>query len=210
MKEKIPSGYKKGSMQQFTPEQMQLFQQQFGHVGPNSYLSRLAGGDQSLFGEIEAPALKQFNQLQGQIGSKFSGMGTGGQKSSGFQNTMNAAAQDFAGQLQSQRQLLQQGALKDLMNFSNQILGQSPYENYLIKKQQKSNGWAGAAGAALGGLGGFFLGGPAGAMTGASLGHSVGSGFGGGGGGGGAQNYGFDPNFDVQDWAIANMPGGFH
>ncbi len=29
MKEKIPGGYKAASLQQFTPEQMQLFQQMF-------------------------------------------------------------------------------------------------------------------------------------------------------------------------------------
>ena len=134
MKEKIPSGYKKGSLQQFTPEQMQLFQQMFGHVGPDSFLSKLAGGDEETFGQIEAPALKQFNALQGQLGARFSGMGTGAQKSSGFQNTMNSAAQDFAGQLQSQRQSLQQQALQDLMGFSSNLLGQQPYENFLTKK----------------------------------------------------------------------------
>lgn len=141
MKEKIPSGYKKGSMQNFTPEQMQLHQQQFGHVGPDSFLSKLAGGDEGIFGQIEAPALKQFSALQGQLGSRFSGMGTGGQKSSGFQNTMNSAAQDFAGQLQSQRQGLQQQALKDLMGFSGDILNQSPQSNFLIKKDHKEPFW---------------------------------------------------------------------
>lgn len=211
MKEKIPSGYSKGSLQQFTPEQMQLFQQQFGHVGPESFLSKLAGGDQSTFGQIEAPALKQFSALQGGLASRFSGMGTGARKSSGFQNTANAAAQDFAGQLQSQRQSLQQQALSDLMGFSNQILGQKPYEQFLTKKQQ-GGGWGGAIGAGLGGVGGFLLGGPAGAMTGAGLGHSIGSGFGGGGSSGGSspQSFGTTPNWDVQDWALANMPGGFH
>jgi hypothetical protein len=141
MKEKIPSGYSKGSLQQFTPEQMQLFQQMFSHVGPDSFLSKLAGGDEDTFNQIEAPALKQFSALQGQIGSRFSGMGTGGQKSSGFQNTMNSAAQDFAGQLQSNRQSLQQQALKDLMGFSSNILGQQPYKNFLTKKDHKEPFW---------------------------------------------------------------------
>ncbi len=144
MQEKIGSGYKKQSMQNFTPEQMQLFQQMFGHVGPDSFLSKLAGGDEGTFGQIEAPALKQFNQLQGQIGSRFSGMDKGAlsaRNSSGFQNTMNSAAQDFAGQLQSQRQGLQQQALKDLMGFSKDILGQEPFDNSLIKKDQKQPFW---------------------------------------------------------------------
>ncbi len=61
--DKRPHGYQKGSLQQFTPEQMQLFQQLFSNVGPESYLSKLAGGDESFFNEMEAPALKQFSAL---------------------------------------------------------------------------------------------------------------------------------------------------
>jgi len=141
MQEKIPKGYSKGSIQNFTPEMMQLFQQMFGHLGPDSFLSKLAAGDEETFGQIEAPALKQFSALQGQLGSRFSGMGTGARKSSGFQNTMNSAAQDFAGQLQSQRQGLQQQALQDLMGFSNQLLSQKPNENFLIKKEHKEPFW---------------------------------------------------------------------
>lgn len=180
--DQVPKGYKSGAIQQFTPEQMQLFQQMFGNVGPESYTSRLAGGDESLFNEIEAPALKQFSGLQGGLASRFSGMG--GQRalssrgSSGFQNTMNQAGMDFAGQLQSQRQGLQRQALQDLMGMSNQLLGQRPWERTLQQKPPKeSSGWGGLIGAGIGGLGGFALGGPAGAMAGGSLGYNVGSGF---------------------------------
>lgn len=148
MKEKIPSGYSKGSLQQFTPEQMQLFQQMFSHVGPDSFLSKLSGGDEGTFNQIEAPALKQFSALQGQLGSRFTGMGGGGNQaalgarnSSGFQNTANAATADFAGQLQSQRQGLQQQALQDLMGFSSNLLGQKPYQNFLTKKEHKEPFW---------------------------------------------------------------------
>lgn len=178
-KEKIPKGYKKGTLNNFTPEQMDLFQQMFGQLGPDSYLSKLAGGDEETFNQMEAPAMKQFAGLQGQLGSRFSGMGgTGAQKSSGFQNTANQASADFAQQLQSQRQNLQRGAITDMMNFSNQLLQQRPQENYLVEKQQKQKGgWGGAVGAGVGGAAGFFAGGPAGAMTGAQLGYGVGSSF---------------------------------
>lgn len=177
MKEKIPSGYSKGSLQQFTPEQMQLFSQLFGHLGPDSYLSKLAGGDQSTFGEIEAPALQQFAGLQEGIANKFSGAGLGGRRSSGFQNAQTSAASQFSQQLQSQRQGLQRQALSDLMGFSNQLLGQRPYENFLEKKEDKGGGWGGALGALGGGALGFFAGGPAGALQGAQLGYGVGSQF---------------------------------
>jgi len=175
MKEKIPKGYSKGSLQQFTPEQMQLFQQMFGQVGPDSYLSKLAGGDQSTFDEMEAPALRQFAGLQGNIASRFSGGGNGGQgrslgsrHSSGFQNTMNSAASNFAQELQSQRQGLQRQAIMDLMGISNSLLGQRPQENFLVEKQQKPN-YAGM----IGGLAGNILGsaaGPFGSAVGGAAG----------------------------------------
>jgi hypothetical protein len=174
---KIPSGYKAGQLQQFTPQQLQLFQQLFSHVGPESYLSKLAGGDQSQFAEMEAPALRQFNELQGNIASRFSGMGMGSRKSSGFQNTMNSAASNFAQELQANRQNLQRQAINDLMNMSSNLLGQRPYQNFLIEKQQKSSGWGSAIGSALGATGGFFAGGPAGALAGGKLGYDIGSNF---------------------------------
>lgn len=175
---KTPKGYRSGQMSQFTPEQMQLFQQMFSQVSPESYTSRLAGGDESLFNEMEAPALKQFSGLQGNLASRFSGMGMGGRKSSGFQNSANTAAQDFASQLQSQRQGLQRQAIQDLQSMSQSLLGQRPYEQFLVPKQQKqSSGWGGLAGAGIGAAGGFLAGGPAGALAGGKLGYNVGSSF---------------------------------
>lgn len=129
------AGYKVGSLQQFTPEQMDLFRRMFSNVAPDSYLSRLAQGDESLFSEIEAPALRQFSGLQGNIASKFSGMGAGARHSSGFQNTMNQATSDFSQDLQSRRQGLQQQAIKDLMGISSDLLGQRPYEQFLHEKK---------------------------------------------------------------------------
>lgn len=127
-------GYKQYSMPQFTPEQMQLFQSLFSQIGPESYLSKLAGGDEEAFNQMEAPAMRQFQGLQGQLASRFSGMGMGGRRSSGFQNTMNQASSDFAQDLQSRRQGLQQQAIRDLMGLSNDLLGQRPYETMLMKK----------------------------------------------------------------------------
>ena len=116
---------------------MKLFKNLFSFVGPDSFLSQLAQGDEGVFEDIEAPALRQFGELQGNIASRFSGMGSGGRKSSGFQNTINKAASSLAQDLQSQRQALQNQALQELMSFSGQLLGQSPYEQFLIKEQKK-------------------------------------------------------------------------
>ena len=150
---KAPPGQKMGQMQQFTPEQMQLFQSMFGHVGPESYTGRLARGDESLFGEMEAPALRQFSGMQGQLASRFSGMGSGARKSSGFQNTMNAASSDFAQDLQSKRQGLQRQAIMDLMGMSKDLLGQQPYQQYTYDKEEP---WWKKLLGGLGNLGGQF------------------------------------------------------
>jgi len=136
MKTRTPSGYSSGRIQNFTPEAMQLYQNLFQHVSPDSYLSRLAGGDESIFNQIEAPAMRQFSQLQGQNASRFSGMGLGARKGSGFQNAQNQATSDFAQDLQSRRQSLTQQAIKDLSGMSNELLNQKPYENYLVPKDK--------------------------------------------------------------------------
>lgn len=155
------TGYKQVTQQQFTPEQMQLFQQMFSQVSPGSDLSRLAGGDQSRFGEIEAPALKQFGQLQGNLASRFSGMGSGARRSSGFQNTMSSAASDLSQSLQGQRMGLQRQALQDLMGMSSSLLAQRPQENFLLPEkkpfwQELLMGLAGGAGQAAGSLGSMY------------------------------------------------------
>ncbi len=176
--EKTPSGYRKYAMQNFSPEQMQLFQQMFGMVGPESSTAKLAAGDQSQFAEMEAPALRQFNELQGGLASRFSGMGMGARNSSGFQNTSNAAASNFAQELQANRQNLQRQAIMDLMGMSNTLLGQRPYTTGLAQKSKKeSSGWGGIIGAGIGGLGGLLASGgnPGGALAGAQIGHGIGS-----------------------------------
>jgi len=174
--DKIPRGYKAGAIQQYTPEQLQLLQQSIGNVGPDSYLSRLAGGDQDLFNEMEEPALRQFNQLAGGLASRFSG-GGGGQgamssrRSSGFQNAGSAAASDFASQLRSQRQNLQRQAIMDLQGISSQLLDKRPFERTITEKPKKwwEEPLAGFANSAA-----------------QSLGSSM---FGGGSSGGGAQQF---------------------
>lgn len=162
------AGY--NQIQKFTPEQMQLFQSLFSHVSPGSYLSRLAGGDESMFQDIEAPAMKQFGELQGQLASRFSGMGLGGRHGSGFNLAANQATSDFAQQLQSQRHSLQQQAIQELMGMSNTLLGQDPY---MLEKKGPS-GWQKALGIGLP-IAGAAVGGAFGGLPGAKLGGKLGS-----------------------------------
>ena len=118
-----------------------------------------------MFNEIEAPALRQFSGMQGQLASRFSGMGMGARNSSGHMNTQNAAASDFASQLQSQRQGLQRQAIMDLMGLSGDLLEKQPYGLYQKPQKEKRN-YGGLIGAGLGGAIGAF-GGPVGAVAGA-------------------------------------------
>lgn len=173
----VPKGHRIAQMQRFTPQQMELFSSLFSHAGPESYLSKLAGGDEETFNQMEAPQMRQFNELLGGIGSRFSGMGMGARRSSGFQNTASSAASNFAQQLGAQRQQMSRQALMDLMGISQSLLGQSPYERMLSQKSEKpKSGLSGLLGAGIGGVGGFFAGGPMGALSGASFGSQIGQG----------------------------------
>jgi hypothetical protein len=158
---KIP-GYQ--AVNNWTPQQLQLFQNMFSQVSPESYTSRLAGGDQSLFQEMEQPAMRQFGELQGNIASRFSQGGGGpgamsSRRSSGFQNTMNQASSNFAQDLQSRRQDLQRQAISDLTGMSSELLGQNPY-SYMPKKssfwEQLMGNLSGGAGQALGNYGSMY------------------------------------------------------
>jgi hypothetical protein len=208
----IPKGYQKGQIQQFDPLQMQLYQQLFSQVGPDSYLAKLAGGDESLFEQMEAPAFRQFNQLQGETASRFSGMGTGARGGSGFKQAINQQTSDFAQDLQARRQALQQQAIRDLMGMGNELLGQRPYDQFLVEKAQKQQtggGWGGAAsGAASGAATGAMFGGW-GALAGGLIGGAAGY-FGGGGGSGGGSNYGGGrvPTFGDAGYNTKTSSGG--
>jgi hypothetical protein len=173
--QKRPSGYREFAINNYTPEQEQAFQGAGGLISPDSFTSRLARGDQGAFGEMEEPALRQFNDITGGLASKFSGMGMGSRNSSGFQNAMTSAGQDFASQLQSKRLELRNQAIKDMMGMTSEFLGYRPQEKGLVQKKQKQkSSWGSLIGAGLGAAGGAFFGNP---MMGAQLGGAVGGAF---------------------------------
>lgn len=163
----------------YTPQQKELFNQQFGFLGPESYLYKLAQGDPQLMEQMERGALRDFGALQGNTASRFSGMGTGGRHSSGFQLEQGAQARSLQERLQAQRGQMQQQAIKDLMGLSNQLLNQDPYSTFLVEPEQKSEWWQKAisglspvAGTAIG----TYFGNPA---LGNQLGTAFGQAFGG-------------------------------
>lgn len=178
---KGPSGLRGYNTPQYTPQQLDLFQRNFQYVDPNSYLAQLAGGDEGAIRDIQAPDWRDFGQAQGQLASRFTGFGGQGSLSarggSGFKNTANQQSVDFATNLAAQRHQIRQSAIHELMGLSDSLLNQHPYDTNLYQKQPKQGGWGGLIGAGIGGIGGFFAGGPAGALKGAGLGYNIGSSF---------------------------------
>lgn len=172
---RTPKGFSAGRINQLTPEQWQQFHEMSQRLGPDSWLSKLAMGDEGEFGQLETPALKQFSELQGGLASRFSGMGQGARGSSGFKNSSNQAATDFAQQLQSQRLNLRSQAMKDLMGYSNEFLNQRPYEQFLTENKQKQGaGWGGVLSSAGAGAAAGSSAGPWGALAGGAVGAGVG------------------------------------
>lgn len=183
---KIPKGYKTGMLQQFTPEQTSLFQSLFPYVSPGSKLGQLAGGSEEGFAPFEESAHRDFQEFTGQLGSRFAELAPGAmsaKRGSGFKLAAGQGAQDFALALATKRQDLQRQALMDLMGISHSLLGQRPYEQFLVQKQRRPNRLGQMLGIGLpvaGAVGGGLFGGPAGAALGGQLGSSLASGFGGG------------------------------
>lgn len=135
------TGYKQIVSPTMNQNQMQLTQMLHSLLGQGGFgqglsdLSAMAGGDQSKFAQLEAPAMRQFGALQGNLASRFSGMGSGARNSSGFQNTMGEAGADLAERLQGQRMGLQQQALAQLMGLSESLLNRKTFESGLVPKQ---------------------------------------------------------------------------
>ena len=177
--DRIGKNQKVRQLQNYTPEQMDIFSRNQDLIGPNSNTARMAAGDESMFNQMEAPALKQFAGLQGGMASRFSQGGGGpgalsSRGSSGFQNNMNQAGQDFASQLQANRQNLMRQATMDLHTMSQQLLSNRPYER-AIEEQEPDQGWdwGGTAGAVAGALPGIVTMNPALAASGGMAGYNA-------------------------------------
>lgn len=153
------SGYKMRQTPNFTPEQMNLFQQLLGGVsqggglsGGVDFLSQLAGGDESAFEAAEAPSYAAFDKMLGQLGSRYSQLGA--RDSSSFNQAVSGGASDLAQDLGAKRLGMQNSAIDRLLGLSQQLLGQQPYENY--QEQKGGMDWGGLLGGAAGSLAGGF------------------------------------------------------
>lgn len=136
------AGYQQASIPQFTPEMMQLFQQLLSGItsgagAGTNWLSQLASGDESAFGELEAPSYDAFNKLLGTISNRFSNVGA--RDSSAFQGATADAASRLAQDLGAQRLGIRSQAVQSLLQNSQNLLQQRPNENLLVPQQQKSH-----------------------------------------------------------------------
>ena len=137
------TGYNQVTMPNKTPQQMEMFNMMYGGGKGGmeaglQHLSQMAGGgNEEYWNQLEAPAMRQFGEMQGNIASRFSGAGMGGRRSSGFQNAQNSAASELSQQLQSNRLGLQNQAIQQLMSMYGNLMGQDMNTTSLIPKKKK-------------------------------------------------------------------------
>lgn len=176
------SGYDIVQAPRYSQDKMRQMEELRGIIEPGykqglGDMSRLAGGDQSYFEQLEAPAMRQFGELQGNIASRFSqggDLGAGGagsmgaRHSSGFQNTMSGQASNLAERLMGQRMGLQQNALSQLSGLYSELT-QDPYEMYIEEKKRR-NGWGNALSGAVSGATAGSAFGPWGTAIGGGIG----------------------------------------
>lgn len=137
---KAPKGYK--SISTFNPQQQQLFTQllsslmgQNFNVGQNpafqqgqSFLQDLLSGSPESFEKFEAPYRREFQErtVPG-LAERFSGLGSGAQSSSAFQQALGQAGAGLSENLASLRGRMQLGALPQALGYAqapaNQLQG---------------------------------------------------------------------------------------
>lgn len=135
----LPHNYEVGSIQKFTPEQLKIRQYMHDLIGPEGYLSKIAGGDEDFFREMEAPALRQQQGIMSGATSRFGNLGMGSAKSGAF-SMPTTSFKDFAKALQASRTQQRMNATNSLMSGSNQFLSNNPREQFLLPEVDEFKG----------------------------------------------------------------------
>lgn len=130
----MPKGYNIFST--LNPQQQQMFSQLSRSLGQRggaiseqptfqageTYLQQILGGETGAF---EAPYMRQFNeQIIPGLAERFSGLGSGAQRSSAFQQALGAAGADLTERLASLRGQLQMQALPQALGYAQAPAGQ--------------------------------------------------------------------------------------
>ena len=161
-------GYRVKEIPTMGPQQKSIYDILFGAVQPNlgpgiSQLGQLARGAPGAFKDLEAPALRQFQQITAPRLAEAQTAGGRG-LSSGYLNRLTQAGQDFAQNLQSQRLGLQQNALAQLLGLGQNLMNTQTSQPFITKRRstQFLEGLGNFAGQLPGlalGLGNLFSGG---------------------------------------------------
>ncbi len=168
----VPKGYKPFSLPTMDPQSAALHDQLVKLIGPGAgssvdFLSKIAGGNEGAFQQSEAPAWNALESGMGMAGTRYSNLGMGAQRSSGFKQAMGGMVGQFGQDLQSRRMALQQQAMQSLLGMSQSLMG-TPTQSYGMAQKAPSfweqllpslMGGMGSAGSQMGMMGfGKYLG----------------------------------------------------
>ncbi len=105
--------------------------QQQGYQQGNQFFNSLFN-DQDFFNKFEAPALRQFEEMGGELGNRFAAQGSGGSTgSTGFRNQLAREGQNLSTNLAAQRGQMQQNAVPQMLGYAQQ-----PVSNWMTQMQQ--------------------------------------------------------------------------
>lgn len=178
------SGQQYVQIPNFDAGQQQLYQgginaanQGGGFQSTIDFLQKLAGGDESSFSQLEAPAYRAYEKNIGSLANRFAGYGA--LDSSSFRNAAQEQASTMGENLASQRMGIQDQATQRLLQLFQGLLQQKP----------TSSGYLPEGGTDYGSLIGQLIGqslpqllamlgggvaGPAGAVGGSIVGNAIG------------------------------------
>jgi len=165
----LPHNYEIGRIQRFTPEQQKIHKYMHDLVGPSGFLSKIAGGDESFFQEMEAPALRQHSAISGGAASRFGNLGMGSAKSGAF-SMPGSSFKDFAAALKANRTQQRMDAINSLMSGSNAYLSHKPTETLLVPENDPFTKYSKIGPTVFGAGGGALQGGAMGGWPGAIIG----------------------------------------
>lgn len=117
----------------------------------------MARGDAGTFDQLEAPALRQFQeQIAPQIAQRYAGSGISG--SSGLNNSLAGAGANLAENLQGQRLGLMQQSMHDVLHLGDLLLGTPTQQYGLYQKENQGRDWMQLLGSLGTQIGGGYLG----------------------------------------------------
>lgn len=157
---KIPKGFSMYSLPTMGGGQKDIYEMlkgQFQGGAGDVYqkLFGLASGNEGMFEQLEAPALRQFQQqIAPGIAQRYAGGGIGA--SSGMQNSLASAGANLAQDLQAQRTGIMERSMQNVLGLGNMLLGMPTQQFGLVQKQNTLNQLLNILGIAGGQFGGTY------------------------------------------------------